>query len=122
MDEKELELLIEGVDDMVWDLAGRCWRNLPLHARAWLDVEDLHQEGLCILWKQGLKWNPSKGKFSTFAYTTVRNNFISVFEALNTRKRNGGIPTGVEVLDYRPSSPRECEPPLVDSVIASWYG
>jgi len=53
--------------DMVNQLAWRAWRQLPLHTRSWIGVEDIVLDGLRWVEMDGFRnYDPRKSKLSTF--------------------------------------------------------
>lgn len=51
--------------------------------------EDMHQEACMALWKATEKYDPNRGKFSTFAVKTIRNHLLSKIRDGKTKGRDG---------------------------------
>lgn len=66
--------------NMVNKLAWEAWRQLPLHTRSWIGVEDIILDGMRWIEMRGLKrWNPKRSQLGTFLYLGVGRHFQSEY-------------------------------------------
>ena len=112
------------VDKMIWKLAWESHAKLPGPLMASVDPEDLHQEAAMSVWEVIGKWSPDKGKFTTYAHTVARNALISWHQKMTAKKRYSGYTVEVdsEVLETRVGLVEDGRDPLVDPVLAEWFG
>jgi hypothetical protein len=72
------------------------WYKLPEKTRAFVNVEDLIQDGLMFARKLMLKHDPKRAKFSTVLFHCLENRYRRQAEWLNAKKRFDGFALTLE--------------------------
>lgn len=72
-------ILVQDYQRLIAMKAFQTWRRLPKQTRAWLDVEDLIQEGVMFTrWHVIPRYNQDAAKFSTFLWKCLDRHFLNV--------------------------------------------
>lgn len=77
---------------MITILAVKFWKRLPEEHKRYLDVDDLIQDGVVLLYSVTAQYDPTRQvKLSTFFYTSLSNYYRSVLERCHTKMRTAHL-------------------------------
>jgi hypothetical protein len=80
---------VESYLRLVAQKAWETWRKLPPQHRAWMDVEDLIQDGVLFARKCAKYHNPKRTKFTTYLSASLDNFYRNKVATCFYKKRNG---------------------------------
>ena len=83
------QLQMEDYTRLIAQKAWATWRKLPPSSRAWIDIEDLIQDGaLFARFVVRPKFRPHRSKFSTFLSICLEQYYSRKLASIFTEKRN----------------------------------
>jgi hypothetical protein len=96
---KIAEIDLDQYKRLIAKKAFESWYKLPIKMRAYIDVEDMIQQGLIYVKYSMMKnYNPKRAKLTTFLYTGLENFYKRKFEEMRAIKRYDANDIPVEVL------------------------
>lgn len=103
--------LAENYRRMVAQIALESWRRLPTHTRVWLSPEDMIEDGMTFLFSEAiLRWEPKRGKLSTFVGTVIRNFYDEHYYhklSFSTKRNEKHLDSLEDVAARQPNLSRE---------------
>src|ERR1017187_3539118 len=91
---------VAGYRRLVAEMAISSWWMYPPKTRAYIDVEDMIQDGIIYARVELAKsYNPNRGKFTTLLYRALPNFYRNRADELNAKKRFDGFSLSTDELE-----------------------